>query len=128
MSNSVHFKEVDAGFYLGFLEAPEGSPDSNFWDTYTPIPSQGSSCDELWCICDPHESFHTVESGLFDTYICLHKEPIKIKFLGSFKTLDLATKYLNQLFNKGVTFEKAPVVQSEYYDLDYSYKKQSIFI
>ena len=129
MSNSLHFKEVDAGFYLGFLEAQESSPNYNFWDSYTEyVPSQDGSCDELWCICDPNESFHTIESGLFDTYIRLDKEPIEVKFLGSFKTLDLAVEHLNQLFEKGIKFETAPFVESEYYYSDYSDKKQSIFM
>lgn len=129
MRNSLYFKEVDAGFYLGFLEVPENSPDYNFWDAYTQyVPSQDGSYDELWCICDPNESFRTIESGLFDTYIRLDKEPIEMKFLGSFKTLELAEAHLNQLYEQGIKFETAPVVESEYYHSDYSDKKQSIFI
>ncbi|TAG40968.1 MAG: hypothetical protein EAZ32_04725 [Cytophagia bacterium] len=129
MSKPLCFKEVDVGFYLGFLEASENDPNYNFFDPYTQyIPSQDNSCDELWCICDPNGSFHTIESGLFDAYIRLDKEPIEMKFLGSFKTFKLAEECLNQLFERGIKFETAPVVESEYYYPDYSDKKQSIFV
>ena len=123
------FKEVDAGFYMGFIESWMIEKDSGVSKRILKdVLSQNKACEERWCICDPKESYLKTASGLFDTYITLESNPNEIKFLGSFYTFSQAEKHLNLLFQQEFKFETVPVFENEYYNSDYSEKKQSIFV
>ena len=121
MEDELIFKEVDAGYYIAYTTNPINQ------ELEVVISSDGS-CDELWSIYHPVESYIELESGLFDTSISLEKDEFNLKFLGSFKSLEKAEKHLNKLYQSGIRFETAPSIESEYYNADYSDKKQSIFI
>ena len=121
MDNELIFQEVDAGYYIAYTTNPINQE-------LEVVVSSDGSCDELWSICDPVESYRELESGLFDTYISLEKDQYNLKFLGSFNSLENAEKHLNKLYQLGIKFETAPLIESEYYNADYSDKKQSIFV
>jgi hypothetical protein len=112
---------------MGFIEPLESVLNEQIANKYE-IPCMTEPYEERFCICDPKESFHEIPSGKFDTYIALYKEPTEMRFLGSFTNFDRAVSYLTELHNNGITFTTAPTIESEYYNSDYSDKKQSIFI
>ncbi|MER0441595.1 hypothetical protein [Emticicia sp. W12TSBA100-4] len=126
MESKLVFREVDAGFYMGFIEPLETILNEKVANNYDI--SSLEETEERFCICDPNESFHKIVSGKFDTYVMSYKKTAEMKFLGSFSTFNKAVIYLTELYEKGINFATAPKTESEYYNSDYSDKKQSIFI
>lgn len=129
MTNELSFREVDAGFYMGFIEHTE-NPTVNEYVIFggDEVISQDGTCEERWCICDPNESYSEIVSGKFDTYITLMNESDNTKFLGSFNSLKQAETNLNKLYSQGFKFETLKPAESIHYNSDYSEKKQSIFM
>jgi hypothetical protein len=91
--------EVDAGYFM--LEMESGR----------------------WGLCDPKEGYYTTHSGLWDVVIEHPNDPNgePLKFLGSFVSKDLATKFILESL-KQFDYFNAPTVESMYYQKDYKPK------